>query len=180
MIIGSLGALVVWWLRLYLPESPRWLAQRGQIQEAERIMRAIEARVEAQSGRLLPPPRPAAAEDPRVGRYRDAFSPEYRGRTVILIVANLGSTIGFYGFANWVPMLLIAKGIHVTQSLEYTFLIALAYPIFALSSVAFADRMERKWQAAASSIGMTIVGLIFSMQTAVATLIVLVRCRPCS
>jgi MFS transporter, putative metabolite:H+ symporter len=173
VIIGSLGALVVWWLRLRLPESPRWLAQRGRISDAERIMGAIETRVEAESGRPLPPPRPAVAENPREGRYSEAFGPEYRGRTIMMIVANFGSTIGFYGFANWVPTLLIAKGLHVTHSLEYTFIIALAYPIFALSSVSFADRMERKWQVAASSIGMTIIGLIFSVQTAVAALIAL-------
>ena len=38
VIIGSIGALVIWWIRLGLPESPRWLAQHGRIAEAERIV----------------------------------------------------------------------------------------------------------------------------------------------
>src|ERR1700719_1477438 len=55
-IIGASGAIVAWFLRLALPESPRWLAQHGRAEEAERVIRMIEARVETQSGRTLPPP----------------------------------------------------------------------------------------------------------------------------
>jgi hypothetical protein len=35
---GSIAAVVIWWIRLDLPESPRWLAQQGRMQEAERVM----------------------------------------------------------------------------------------------------------------------------------------------
>ena len=98
---------------------------------------------------------------------------EYRSRTIMMLVVNLGSTIGFYGFANWVPTLLIAKGILVTKSLQYTFIIALAYPIFAVASVSFADRLERKAQVALASIGMAVCGVLFSMQTSPAILVVL-------
>ena len=42
---------------------------------------------------------------------------------------NVFQTVGFYGFANWVPTLLIEKGINVTKSLEYSFIVAFAYPI---------------------------------------------------
>ena len=44
--IGSVAAIVIWWIRLGLPESPRWLAQQGRIEEAERVMAKIEARAE--------------------------------------------------------------------------------------------------------------------------------------
>ncbi len=173
VLIGSIGALFIWWLRLGLPESPRWLAQQGRLAEAESVMREIEARVAAESGQALPPPQLARPENPRPGSYWEVFSPEYRVRAIMMIVANFCSTIGFYGFANWVPTLLIAKGIHVTQSLQYTFIMAFAYPLFALLSTQFADRIERKWQVTASSIGMAVCGIIFSMQESAAALIVL-------
>ena len=38
VIIGSVGAIIVWFVRLKLPESPRWLAQQGRLDEADRVM----------------------------------------------------------------------------------------------------------------------------------------------
>jgi MFS transporter, putative metabolite:H+ symporter len=36
--IGAVAAIVIWWIRLGLPESPRWLAQQGRIEETEGVM----------------------------------------------------------------------------------------------------------------------------------------------
>src|SRR5215468_1266555 len=44
VIIGSVGALVIWWIRRSLPESPRWLAQRGRLAEADAIVADMERR----------------------------------------------------------------------------------------------------------------------------------------
>jgi MFS transporter, putative metabolite:H+ symporter len=173
VIIGSVGAIIVWFVRLKLPESPRWLAQQGRLDEANRVMTAIEAKVAAESGHALPDPEPPVVEDPRRGRLVEIFNPTYRSRTIMLSVANFFQTIGFYGFANWVPTLLIAKGIHVSQTLEYSFIIAFAYPVFPLLSSLFADRIERKWQVCLSCIGIAVFGIVFSFQTEAAPLIII-------
>jgi putative MFS transporter len=103
----------------------------------------------------------------------EIFNPTYRSRTIMLSVANFFQTIGFYGFANWVPTLLIAKGIHVSQTLEYSFIIAFAYPLFPLVSSLFADRIERKWQVCLSCIGIAVFGIAFSFQTEAVPLIII-------
>ncbi|HBK08249.1 MAG TPA: MFS transporter [Acetobacteraceae bacterium] len=173
VIIGSVGALIVWFVRLKLPESPRWLAQQGRVAEADKVMSAIETRVAKECGGTLPTPDAPVAEDPRKGTLAEIFNPTYRSRTIMLSVANFCQTIGFYGFANWVPTLLIAKGIHVSQTLEYSFIIAFAYPLFPLVSTLFADRIERKWQVCLSCIGIAAFGIAFSFQTEAVPLIII-------
>src|SRR6201999_2403500 len=54
-IIGGVLGFIVLLLRRYLPESPRWLMTHGQPEEAERVTAEIEARVERETGRPLPP-----------------------------------------------------------------------------------------------------------------------------
>jgi len=54
-IIGGLLALIVIFIRRYIPESPRWLMTHGRPEEALAIMEAIEAGVEKSTGKPLSP-----------------------------------------------------------------------------------------------------------------------------
>jgi MFS transporter, putative metabolite:H+ symporter len=162
VLIGTVGAVVVWFLQIGVPESPRWLAKHGRTAEAEAIVARIEAGVAAELGRPLPPPVPEPAETEAAGSLSEAFAPPYRSRTVMLSVFNFAQTIGFYGFAAWVPTLLIARGIHVTASLEYAFIIAIANPFGPLLGTLFSDRIERKWQIVGGATGMLICMVVFS------------------
>jgi len=173
ILIGSVGAVVVWILRRNVPESPRWLARHGHIEEAERITADIERRVMAERGEALPAPQPVAAERAGRGSLSEIFAPGYRKRTVILSVFNMAQVIGFYGFAAWVPTLLIHRGIHVTASLQYAFIIAIANPFGPLLGTLFADRIERKTQICAGLLIMGVVIAIFSQVSSPVLLIVL-------
>jgi putative MFS transporter len=166
VIIGSVGALVIWWIRRNLPESPRWLAQHGRIAEAESIVAEMERRIRAETGRELAPPQTVTGEaDSKPGAWTEMWNATYRGRTIMLVIFNLFQTIGFYGFSSWVPALLISQGIGVTKSLAYTFIIAVAAPVGPLIGVYVADRFERKWQIAWAAIGIAGFGLLFAQQT---------------
>jgi MFS transporter, putative metabolite:H+ symporter len=171
VIIGSVGAFVIWWIRRSLPESPRWLEQHGRIAEAEAIVGELENKIRA-DGVELPPPQPVAGEAERkTGAWSEIWNATYRGRTIMLIVYNLFQTVGYYGFSSWVPTLLITQGIGVTKSLTYTFIIALAAPIGPLVGVLFADRFERKWQIAWAAAGIAVFGLLFAQQSTAAGVI---------
>jgi MFS transporter, putative metabolite:H+ symporter len=163
VLIGAAGAVVVWFIRLAVPESPRWLAQQGQLAAADRITSRIEAKVAAELGAPLPLPgvavEPVPAPRPR---FADIWTPEYRGRTIMLMVFNFFQTIGYYGFASWVPTLLVARGVTITHSLLYSFIIAIANPVGPLLAVPVADRVERKWVIVFGATGIAAFGMAFS------------------
>ncbi|HWG30021.1 MAG TPA: MFS transporter [Steroidobacteraceae bacterium] len=164
-LIGSAGALAAWWLRLGLPESPRWLALHGRVERAEGIMRDIEARVARDIGADALPPALASTEAVLVkSRFSELLKPPYGKRTLVLSIFNLMQTIAFYGFGAWVPTLMMAKGIHVTTSLEYAFIIALANPVGPLLGTLIADRMERKWQIVSAGTLVAIFMYLFALQ----------------
>ena len=169
-LIGSLGALAAWGLRLSVPESPRWLSLHGKSAEAEQVMAALETGVARDIGHALAPatPRETLAGQ---GSFREIFAAPYLGRTLTLSVFNLMQSIAFYGFGSWVPSLLIAKGIHITTSLEYSFIIALANPFGPLLGFLVADRMERKWQLVAAGASVAVFMLLFALQTGAGAII---------
>lgn len=54
-IIGGLLALIVIYVRRYIPESPRWLMTHGHPEQALAVVEGIEAQVERNTGRSLGP-----------------------------------------------------------------------------------------------------------------------------
>jgi len=161
VLIGCVGAVFVWFIRRAVPESPRWLAMHGRIAEGERVVTAIEAKVRAQFGAALPAPQPPVAKGPPTQTFREIWHPPYRSRVIMLVFFNFFQAIGYYGFANWVPTLLIGQGITVTKSLWYSFIIAFALPIGPLLAMSFADRVERKWLIVGPAIAVIVFGIAF-------------------
>jgi putative MFS transporter len=167
VVMGSaVGAFAAWVLRLGLPESPRWLARHGQLERAEMIMQDIETRVQRDTGGApLPPVGSAIVERAGNSTLGELFKQPFLGRVIMMSLFNILSVVGYYGFAAWVPTLLIDKGITITKSLEYAFIIAIANPIGPLLGFLVADRMERKWALVCSSLGIAGFMLLFALQT---------------
>jgi putative MFS transporter len=171
VLFGSFGALAVWRLRAGIPESPRWLALKDRIDEADAIVSGIEIKVAAEYGGVLPPIQAVAVEAGSAATLADIFSARYRGRTVMLSVFNAAQVIGFYGFNSWIPTLLMARGISITHGLKYAFIIALAQPLGPLLGGLFADRIERKFQIIGGLAGMAVMMAAFAWATLPAVLI---------
>jgi putative MFS transporter len=169
VLIGAAASMVIWILRLYVPESPLWLARHGRIREAVEIVRRLEAATGADTQPVrTAEARPAAI---RTAGFADLFKAPYFSLVVLFMVFNFCQAFGFYGFANWVPTLLVEKGITITKSLQYSFIVAFAYPIAPLIAASFADRFERKWIISGACVAIILFGISFSQLTEPALLI---------
>lgn len=165
VLSSAVFALFIWQLRKRLPESPRWLAQKGRFEEADTILNNLEARCQKDHGKPLDEPDPEAISVQGNGRFADIWQPPYRRRALMLIVFHVFQAIGFFGFGNWLPALLSGQGVSVTHSLLYAFIITLAYPLGPLLFVKVANRFENKWQIVGSAMGAVIFGSLFALQT---------------
>ena len=154
MVIGASGALLTWWFRRRLPESPRWLESRGRVAEADAIMTGLENESFSGTGRSgewlvtsgeqnTTSGKTEAAEER--SSFWELWRRPYLSRTVMLVIFQALQTIGFYGFANWAPTFLLKRGVSLLHSLEYTLLIALVSPLGPLLAAFTSDRLERKW-----------------------------------
>jgi putative MFS transporter len=167
MVIGGAGALLFWYLRSGLPESPRWLEVRGRHEEAELIVREFEEAVAKETGKPLPPIEPTPVTVARSAPFSEIWSPTYRVRTIAMMVFQFCQTFGYYGFTAWATTLVVAKGFTLVTSLQYTFFIAILAPVGGVAAYFLLERVERKWLVVVAALLIAAFGLGFGFaQTA--------------
>ncbi|WP_124965884.1 MFS transporter [Trabulsiella odontotermitis] len=159
VINGATSALVIWFIRKKLPESPRWLMAQGRHLEAHHLITAMESRC----GLPAKPLAPRSSEDKQNAPGAIVtLSGRYRKRILLLVTMNIFQAIGFFGFGNWLPSLLAGKGTNLQHSLLYAFFITLAYPLTSFLCSRYADRTDNKWQIVLSSLLTVISGTLFA------------------
>jgi putative MFS transporter len=140
-VVGAVPALYAAYLRSALPESPRYLAERGRAAEADAVVRRVER---ASGGAMLTLAKAVAPL--RAGRssISDLFGPKLIRRTVMLWILWFGISLTYYGIFLYVPTLLVARGLSVVRSNEFFFLSTIAQVPGYFSAAWLVERWGRK------------------------------------
>src|SRR5438552_8054574 len=76
VLIGAAGSMVIWILRLYVPESPLWLARHGRGEEAAKILAMLETSAVAAAARPAATLNVTPARTPtKAAGYAETFRP---------------------------------------------------------------------------------------------------------
>ncbi len=140
-LIGALPALYVFHVWQAVPESVRYLANKGRLEEAH----AIVSRMEQSAGiattqELIAPPR----ETQTAIAFTDIWSPQYARRTLVLWLLWFGIVYSYYGIFTWLPSLMVGQGYTVLKTFEYVLIMTLAQLPGYFTAAYLVDRIGRK------------------------------------
>lgn len=167
-IAGGLAILVVP-VMARLPESPRWLAAAGRLEDARAVIRRLGG------DSALADFADRAGNAGRRGYLQSAralLRRPLRRRTLVLLAAWVLGMLGFYGFASWVPTLLAEHGESLTKSLMFSAITTLGAVPGALLARAMSDRFSRKWLMAISSVAVAACGIAYGLSSGAAGIVV--------
>jgi putative MFS transporter len=130
-VLTALPAVVGFWLRFWLPESPHYLLNRGRPEQAQ----AVLDRIARSNGRALLTGELATVKVRR-GRMRDLFSAGLRRRSLLTLTVWLLVSAAYYGVFIWLPSRLVTEGYGFVRGYGFLVLLALAQvPGYALAAV---------------------------------------------
>jgi len=135
LIASAIPELLVFAVRVGIPESPLWLLLKGKTKEAA----AIVART---AGPNVEMPTLPTAPPRKQSRYRELFTSRHRRRTIVGVVFYVCQVIPYFALGTFSPQIMAALG--VTNSLAA----GATYNVFLLTGaivgMIIVDRISRR------------------------------------
>ncbi|KAB7785729.1 MFS transporter [Bifidobacterium cebidarum] len=153
--IGLIAA-VIWWLRRDIPESPRWLAVHNRYDEADAIVKQLEANGSE--------PAESAAKS-AAESTRNAGGRSLGICLLVAIVAVSATNVCSYAFTSWVPTILVKRGINLSSSLTTSTMMMLGAPVGCLIGSLLIDRIGRKRTIVPAFLFTGVFGMLYAFQT---------------
>lgn len=158
-LVVGIGAVIIWFLRKSLPESPRWLEAKGRFQEAEAVLRTIESQFTD-----LPLPKASHAQEEKSKSSTSIFALFSRDvvmRTTLAVIGNIVLGFSLYGLVGWLPSFFIKQGVSIVNSLYFTTVMSLGGPFGCFLTFLMGDRIGRRPIIVVGSIVTAMIALIY-------------------
>ncbi len=156
-IIGGIIAVIALFARFELPESPRWLALHGHLDEADELVGEMERRA-TQRGEVLAEPDPADVDTRRGFPFAELLRPPYVTRVIVFLMMWFFWYIGNYAFLGDAASLFKDQGL--SAGTTYLAIGAAGYPIGAIVMIRAIDRLERRLLLPISGL-VWLIGMVF-------------------
>lgn len=150
---GIFPSLVFLVLLFFVPESPRWLAQSGRGEEAERILAKINGASKARSELK----EIEYAISTETSSFAELFRPGLRTALVIGIILSIFSQVtGINAIMYYAPEIFKSTGDGSGSALLQTVLVGIINVLFTIVAIKYADKAGRKSLLMAGAAGMAI------------------------
>jgi putative MFS transporter len=183
LAVMILPALLLFWVRRGIPESPLYLARKGQEAAAREVIDSlvrrtgaavepyiIERPVSSEKSKMSPRTAGAAVVDQL--RLIWQFSPRI---TSVAWTLSITVMMVYYSALSWMPSILAAQGYDTTASFMGTTLMSVTGIAGVVLSIVIVEILGRKWvigiAATVSSAALVIFALVLEFQVAAAVMI---------
>lgn len=137
-VMGVLPAFLVLLIGWKMPESPRWLATKGRMEEAKAVLRRLGASKESVA-RLEPDH--AEAEVP----FRVLIQSKYLKRFILTAGYYFFGYFGYYGFVLWLPSILATiYHLSLVTTFTYTLYVAISAILGRVAAFYTIEKFGRK------------------------------------
>lgn len=153
-VIG-VAAIAVCIARQSMPESPRWLIEHGELDEADELISHIEE--EMRAGNIAPAAEVAAERAPM-------DSDAHLARNLFLgMVVVIGTSLTQYTYTTFGPSILKSVGLATQTSLLSTTITMLAAPLGALIGALLIEKLGRRVEVSGAFIWVAVFAFAYAM-----------------
>jgi putative MFS transporter len=140
LAVSAVPGIIIFFIRRYIPESPRYLLVNGREAEARQVLIQVaqENGVDVQVPLLKAEPRRHRVTVPVL------WQPAFFRTTLMLWLIWFFISLGYYGVFIWLPSILVARGFPFVQTYGYVFVMSLAQVPGYISAAYLVERWGRR------------------------------------
>ena len=161
--IPAVIAIAVVFVRISMPETPRWLVLKGKFSEAEKVISNMEAYVTSKIHKL-----------PEVKAYhpeafttgfptKEILTRKYAPRLAVIVVFWFLDYTLAYGFLGFAPTIFDTAGFTFLSTALYLGIGSTGYIVGAVSMTWIADKWERKYLVISAIMPAIVAAFVFAL-----------------